>query len=61
MSDLRWQAQNDADTMARYQELINDKPRLNRAIKAANQRAKDLAKQAATMQSAAKTKISRKK
>ena len=42
--ELKWQAESDASTMARYQEILNDKPRLNRAIKEAQRQASDLTK-----------------
>lgn len=54
--DLKWQARGDADTMARYQEILNDKPRMNRAIKEAERQAKDLQKRTNAMQNAAKVK-----
>lgn len=56
---LKWQAEDDATTMANYQEIINDKARMGRAIKVANDRAKDLQKRASAMQSVAKTKVGR--
>ena len=56
---LRWQAEDDATTMANYQEIINDKARMGRAIKVANQRAQDLQKRASAMQNVAKTKVGR--
>lgn len=64
--DLQWQAENDASTMARYQEIISDKSRMNRAIKEANRQASDLSKRASAMKSAANIsksggKITRKK
>lgn len=53
-SDSRkWQAESDASTMATYQEIINDKARMQRAIKVAKDRAKDLNKRANAMQSVA--------
>ncbi len=52
----QWQAEDDARTMANYQEILGDKNRLNRAIKVAQQQARDLNKRAAAMQSVAKTK-----
>ena len=58
--DLKWQARGDADTMARYQEIINDKARMNRAIKEAEKQAKDLSKRASAMQSAAKVRTTNK-
>lgn len=54
--DQKWQAESDADTMARYQEILGDKPRMNRAIKAAQERAKDLTQRANLMQTASKMK-----
>lgn len=59
--DQRWQAECDADTMARYQEILQDKARMNRAIKVAKTKATDLTKRASVMQSVAKTKTSRRK
>lgn len=54
----KWQAEEDASTMARYQEIIGDKNRMSRAIKVAKERANDLTKRANAMQSVAKTKVS---
>lgn len=54
--EQKWQAESDASTMAAYQEIMGDKARMNRAIKVAEQRAKDLSKRAAAMQSVAKQK-----
>ena len=59
--DLQWQAESDASIMARYQEILSDKARMNRAIKEANRQAQDLNKRAAAMRSAAKVKSSSKK
>lgn len=56
-----WQAQDDAMTMARYQEIMSDKARLNRAVKAAKQQAADLNKRAAAMNAAAKKTPAKKK
>ena len=60
----KWQAQDDAMTMARYQEILSDKARLNRAVKVAKQQAADLNKRAAALNAVAKQdnrKIQRKK
>lgn len=54
--DLQWQAESDASTMARYQEIMNDKARMNRAIKEANKQAQELSKRANAMQNAAKVR-----
>lgn len=59
--DLRWQAESDADTMARYQEIMGDKARMNRAIKVARTKAQDLSKRATAMQNVAKVKSSSKR
>lgn len=59
--DLQWQAESDASTMARYQEILGDKARMNRAIKVAQQQAKDLSKRASAMQTVAKTRTTKKK
>lgn len=44
-----WQAEMDAQTMANYQEIISDKTRMNKAIKIAQAKAKDLQKRASIM------------
>lgn len=59
--EQRWQAESDAQTMAQYQEIMGDRARMNRAIKVAQQRAKDLTKRANAMQSVAKVKTSGRK
>ena len=58
--ELKWQAESDARTMAQYQEILQDKARMNRAIKEANKQAADLQKRTNAMKAAAGTK-SRKK
>lgn len=59
--DLQWQAESDANTMARYQEIMQDKARMNRAIKEANKQAQDLNKRANAMRSAANMRTSNSK
>lgn len=54
--EQKWQAESDARTMASYQEILQDKQRLQRAIKAAEAQAKDLTKRANAMKSASQTK-----
>lgn len=54
--ELQWQAEDDANTMVNYQEIMRDKARMNRAIKVAKSRAEDLTKRASAMQNVAKTK-----
>lgn len=58
---MKWQAESDAHTMAAYQEIINDKSRMARAIKVAQQQARDLTKRANAMQNVAKTGSTKKK
>jgi hypothetical protein len=57
--DLQWQAESDANTMMRYQEIMSDKARMNRAIKEAEKQAKDLSKRASAMQNAAKVRTNK--
>lgn len=52
-SEQQWQAESDAHTMATYQEILEDKPRLRRAMAAAKKQATDLNKRASAMQKAA--------
>lgn len=59
--ELRWQAESDAQTMATYQEIMEDKARMNRAIKIARSQAADLTKRANALQNVAKTKSSSKR
>ena len=40
--ELRWQAQDDCRTLEEYQQIISDKARLDRALKAAKERVSDL-------------------
>lgn len=53
--ELQWQAQDDARTLAKYQEIIQDKTRMGRAIKEAKKQSVDLQKRAAAMQRASRT------
>ena len=53
-SDLQWQAEDDARTMARYQEIMSVKARLKRATTAARKEAANLTKRANAMSAAAK-------
>lgn len=59
--ELKWQAESDAQTMARYQEILQDKARMNRAIKEAKRQAADLQKRANVMNTAAKKPATSKK
>lgn len=56
-----WQAETDADTMARYEEIMGDASRRRAAISAAKTRAADLTKRANAMTRVAGTKAPAKK
>lgn len=58
--ELRWQAESDARTMALYQEIMADKARMGRAIKAAQKEANNLEKRVSAMKAAASTKTKKK-
>lgn len=47
--ELRWQSEEDARTLGRYQEIISDKDRLNRALKVAEKQADDLTERASAL------------
>lgn len=49
----QWQAESDARMLAQYQELLDDKPRLKRALKQAKKEEENLNKQAKAMARAA--------
>lgn len=51
--EQQWQAESDAHVMAQYQEIMRDKQRRDRAVKAAQQQARDLTDRASVMQRAA--------
>lgn len=53
---LRWQAEDDATTMANYEELLKDNARVRRAVKVAQNRANELSKRADLMGRVAKFK-----
>lgn len=54
--EKKWQAESDAETMARYEEIMSDSVRRNAAIKAAREKASDLNKRADTMNKVAGNK-----
>lgn len=54
--EQQWQAEEDARTLGRYQEILQDKARMNRATKEAEKQARDLSKRASIMQNASKAK-----
>ena len=49
IDQINWQAQDDARTMARYEEIMADTARKNRAIREAKKQAKDLNQRANMM------------
>jgi len=51
--EKRWRAESDADTMARYQEIMGDSKRKSAAIAAAKRQADALTKRANAMKAAA--------
>lgn len=55
--EKRWRAESDANTLAQYQEIMQDKNRRTAAIKAARQKADELSKRAKAMQYAAGGKL----
>lgn len=57
--ERKWQAEEDARTLARYQEIMGDSGRKDRAMKEATRQANDLEKRLKTMR-AAGGKIKRK-
>ena len=57
--EKRWQAEGDAETMARYEEIMADTARRNAAIKVAKERAADLNKRANAMSRVASSKAAK--
>lgn len=47
--ELRWQSEEDARVLERYQEIMNDKGRLDRAMKVAKKTVDNLKKRAAAL------------
>lgn len=47
--ELRWQAEDDARTLEKYQQIISDKQRLDRAMKAASKTVDNLKERAAAL------------
>lgn len=54
--EKRWRAESDADTMARYEEIMADASRRKAAMSMAKKRADELTKRANAMNRVAKTK-----
>lgn len=59
-TDLQWQAENDARTMAEYENIMQDSKRRNAAVKAAKNMASDLSKRANVMNKVAGNKARKK-
>ena len=47
--ELRWQSEEDARVLERYQEIMNDKGRLDRAMKVAKKTVDNLKERAAAL------------
>ena len=60
LPNKKWQAYEDAETLARYYDIMGDPKRKRDAIKEAKYRAEDLIKKASLMQKAAGGKITTK-
>lgn len=58
VEDKKWRADSDAETMARYEEIMGDAERRRMAISAAKAKAADMNKRAAAMTRVAGTKSS---
>ena len=54
--EKEWQAQDDARIMAQYQEILNDKGRMSRALKEAQKQSNELQKRANAMKKVANKK-----
>ena len=54
--ELRWQAESDARTMAQYQEILQDKARMNRAVRIAQKQANELQQRANNLKKVANRK-----
>lgn len=59
--EKRWQAEDDARTMARYEEIMADNSRKRAAIAEAKKQASDLNKRASIMNKVASNKSSKSK
>ena len=60
LTNKKWQAFEDAETLARYQDIMDNPARKRAAILEAKNKAKDLNKRASLMQRAAGGKITTK-
>ena len=60
-NEKKWQAEMDADTMARYEEIMADAKRRSAAVKVAKEKANELNKRANAMSRVAGSKPVKKK
>ena len=60
-NEKRWQAEQDAETMARYQEIMASASRRNAATKVAREKAAELTKRADAMSKVGGSKPAKKK
>lgn len=60
-NEKKWQAEMDADTMARYEEIMADAKRRSAAVKVAKEKANELNKRANAMSRVAGGKPVKKK
>ena len=60
LTNKKWQAYEDAEILARYQDIMDEKKKKRAAILEAKNKAKDLNKRASLMQRAAGGKITTK-
>lgn len=60
-SEQQWIAESDADTLARYQEIVGNPNRLKRAISAADKREKELRTRADALRGVTKIRSSKRK
>ena len=58
--EKRWRAEADADTMARYEEIMSDSSRRSAAVRIAKKRAADLTKSANAMTKVANSETRKK-
>lgn len=54
--EKQWLAEDDARIMAQYQEILNDKERMSRALKEAQKQSNELQKRANAMKKVANKK-----
>lgn len=60
-NEKKWQAEMDAETMARYEEIMSDAKRRSAAVKVAKEKASELNKRATAMTKVAGNKPVKKK